>query len=59
MKKIKPHWQILGALVLATLVALLFRSIDPEAEGGFIGGVVARGRGQCWLRLLTCNHNTH
>ncbi|HAT19996.1 MAG TPA: hypothetical protein DCS85_07550, partial [Verrucomicrobiales bacterium] len=40
MKKIKPHWQILGALVLATLVALLFRSIDAEAEGGFIGGVV-------------------
>ena len=40
MKKIKPHWQILGALVLATLVALLLRSIDAEAEGGFIGGFV-------------------
>ncbi|MCH2065340.1 MAG: dicarboxylate/amino acid:cation symporter [Roseibacillus sp.] len=40
MKKIKPHWQILGALVLATLVALLLRSIDGEAEGGFTGGFV-------------------
>ena len=40
MKKIKPHWQILGALVLATLVALLLRSIDAEAEGGLIGGFV-------------------
>ncbi len=40
MKKIKPHWQILGALALATLVALVLRSIAPEAEGGIIGGFV-------------------
>ena len=40
MKKIKPHWQILGALALATLVALVLRSIAAEAEGGIIGGFV-------------------
>ena len=40
MTKIKPHWQILGALLLATGVALLFRAIDPDAEGGVIAGVV-------------------
>lgn len=40
MKKIKPHWQILGALALATLVALVLRAIAAEAEGGIIGGFV-------------------
>jgi Na+/H+-dicarboxylate symporter len=40
MTKIKPHWQILGALVLATLIAFLFRGIDANAEGGFIIWVV-------------------
>ncbi len=40
MKKIKPHWQILGALALATLGALVLRSIAAEAEEGFIGGFV-------------------
>lgn len=40
MTKIKPHWQILGALLLATILAFLFRAIDANAEGGFIVGMV-------------------
>ncbi len=40
MTKIKPHWQILGAMVLATGLALIFRAIEPDAEGGVISGVV-------------------
>ncbi len=44
--KIKPHWQILAALVLATLTAVLFRKLGADAaEGssveGFIEGAVA------------------
>ncbi|MDE0597321.1 MAG: dicarboxylate/amino acid:cation symporter [Roseibacillus sp.] len=40
MKKIKAHWQILGALVLATLTAFLFRKIELGADAGFIAGAV-------------------
>ena len=43
MTKIKPHWQILAALVLATLTAFLFRGIDGEdgsGASGFIAGAV-------------------
>ncbi len=40
---IKPHWQILAALVIATLVAFLFRALDGGAEepSAFIAGTVA------------------
>jgi Na+/H+-dicarboxylate symporter len=43
MTKIKPHWQILAALVLATLTAFLFRGLDGEdgsGASGFISGAV-------------------
>ncbi len=43
MTKIKPHWQILAALVLATLTAFLFRSIDNgngSGASGFVSGAV-------------------
>ncbi len=43
MTKIKPHWQILAALVLATLTAFLFRGRDGEdgsGASGFISGAV-------------------
>lgn len=40
MTRIKPHWQILGALLLASIIAFIFRAIDASAEGGFIVGVV-------------------
>ncbi|MBI22284.1 MAG: dicarboxylate/amino acid:cation symporter [Roseibacillus sp.] len=39
----KPHWQILAALVLATLTAFLFRGLDGEdgsGASGFISGAV-------------------
>ncbi|MAT30878.1 MAG: dicarboxylate/amino acid:cation symporter, partial [Roseibacillus sp.] len=54
MKKIKPHWQILGALVLATLAALILRSIDAQAEGGFIVGFVGTCKfvGTIFMNLL-------
>ncbi|NIP98100.1 MAG: dicarboxylate/amino acid:cation symporter, partial [Akkermansiaceae bacterium] len=32
--KIKPHWQILAALVLATLTAVLFRKMGAGAAEG-------------------------
>lgn len=41
--KIKPHWQILAALVLATLTALVFRAMDQggaSGASGFIEGAV-------------------
>ncbi|MDP6208444.1 MAG: cation:dicarboxylase symporter family transporter, partial [Roseibacillus sp.] len=43
MTKIKPHWQILAALVLATLTAFLFRGLEGEdgsGASGFISGAV-------------------
>ena len=54
MKKIRPHWQILGALVLATLVALVLRSIDAQAEGGLIMGFVGTCKflGTIFMNLL-------
>ena len=44
--KIKPHWQILAALVLATLTAFLFRALaagSPEgsAVADFVRGAMA------------------
>jgi DAACS family dicarboxylate/amino acid:cation (Na+ or H+) symporter len=46
MKRIAPHWQIIAALVLSTLVALVFRGLAAGAgEGarvtGFIDGALA------------------
>jgi proton glutamate symport protein len=46
MKRIAPHWQILAALVLSTLVALVFRSLAAGAGEearltGFITGALA------------------
>ena len=54
MKKIKPHWQILGALVLSTLAALILRSIDAQAEEGFIVGFVGTCKfvGTIFMNLL-------
>ena len=37
MTKIKPHWQILAALVQATLTAFLFRGLDGEDGSGASG----------------------
>ncbi len=42
--KLKAHWQILIALVSATLIALLFRGLAKDAGAGlsgFIDGMVA------------------
>ena len=56
---LKPHWQILLALALATATALIFRELDgylPEESRGaeFISGAVefSRGVGQLFMQAL-------
>lgn len=54
--KIKPHWQILLSLALATLTGLLFRNLATDAGGArdFVNGVVGISEdvGQLFLNLL-------
>jgi DAACS family dicarboxylate/amino acid:cation (Na+ or H+) symporter len=48
MKRIAAHWQILGALIAATLVAVLFRAAVGEGgEATTAGRVVAHSLGFC------------
>ena len=48
MKRIAPHWQILAALVLSTLVALVFRSLAAGAgEGARVTGFIAGALAAC------------
>ncbi len=54
--KIKPHWQILLALALATVTGLLFRNIAASGgqAGGFVESVVSFSAdvGKLFLNLL-------
>ncbi|NNC88002.1 MAG: dicarboxylate/amino acid:cation symporter [Akkermansiaceae bacterium] len=57
--KVKPHWQILAALVLATITAIVFRGIDATAPPDstpavFIGRVMAVAAfiGDLFMRAL-------
>ncbi|MFT6865153.1 MAG: proton glutamate symport protein [Akkermansiaceae bacterium] len=54
--KIKPHWQILLSLALATVTGLLFRNLasDPGGSRDFVDGVVGISEdiGQLFLNLL-------
>jgi Na+/H+-dicarboxylate symporter len=54
--KIKPHWQILLSLALATAMGLLFRSFgkEPGATTDFVNGAVATCEvvGELFLNLL-------
>ena len=54
--KLKPHWQIILSLVLATAVALLFRQLGKAGDGatGFIEATVATCEvvGELFMLLL-------
>ncbi|MEJ6717679.1 MAG: dicarboxylate/amino acid:cation symporter [Akkermansiaceae bacterium] len=54
--KIKPHWQILLSLVLATLMGLLFRGMgkEPGIATDFVNGVIMTCEvvGKLFLNLL-------
>lgn len=54
--KIKPHWQILLSLVLATLMGLLFRSMgkEPGIATDFVNGVIMTCEviGKLFMNLL-------
>ena len=54
--KIKPHWQILLSLALATVTGLLFRELASEPGGAkdFVGGVIkiSEDVGKLFLNLL-------
>jgi Na+/H+-dicarboxylate symporter len=54
MKRIPAHWQILIALVLATLLALIFRAQPPVAEGGWVAGALGFSSfvGDLFMRAL-------
>lgn len=59
MKRPAAHWQILGALVLATLTALVFRALvaaagEGSAAEGFVGNVlgICRLVGDLFMRAL-------
>lgn len=59
MKRIAPHWQILAALLLSTMVALVFRSLAADAGEGarisdFIGSALATCKfvGDLFMRAL-------
>lgn len=40
LKKIAAHWQILIALILAVLIALVFRYIDQTGAGGLVKSIM-------------------
>lgn len=41
MKRFALHWQILSALVLATVAGVICRNVSSGAEGGFVHGALA------------------
>ena len=54
--KIKPHWQILVSLILATITGLIFRNVAANGGGseGFANSVVSFSAdiGKLFLNLL-------
>ena len=55
MKRIAAHWQILAALFLATLTALVFRAVEADGgRNGFIAGALdgCRFIGDLFMRAL-------
>ncbi|MDB4420369.1 cation:dicarboxylase symporter family transporter, partial [Akkermansiaceae bacterium] len=54
--KVKPHWQILISLILATITGLIFRNLAANGGGGedFVNGAVSFSAdvGKLFLNLL-------
>lgn len=54
--KVKPHWQILISLILATIIGLIFRNLAANGGGGedFVNGAVSFSAdvGKLFLNLL-------
>ncbi|HCQ80484.1 MAG TPA: dicarboxylate/amino acid:cation symporter, partial [Verrucomicrobiales bacterium] len=54
--KVKPHWQILSSLILATITGLIFRNLAANGgqSEGFANGVVSFSAdvGKLFLNLL-------